>query len=68
MDERAGTRLKAAREIMAGLSAQGVQCDLFTANRIIDSLWAAYQKGVKEDPGLKAAVLNGEFQIKGGAV
>ncbi len=66
MDERAGTRLKAAREIMAGLSAQGVQCDLFMANRLIGNLWEAYQKAVKEDPTLEEAVLNGEFQIKEG--
>ncbi|HOO44713.1 MAG TPA: hypothetical protein PLM29_00685 [Deltaproteobacteria bacterium] len=66
MDERAGTRLKAAREIMTGLSEQGIRCDLFKANRIMVNLWTAYQKGAKEDPGMMAAVLNGEFQIKGG--
>ncbi len=63
-----GVRLKAAREIMAGLTAQGIPCDLFTANRIIGNLWAAYKRDVEGNPRLEAAVLNGEFQIKGGEV
>lgn len=68
MDERAGTRLKAAREIMAGLREQGIPCDTFLANRIVSNLWAAYQKGVRENPGLQNAVLSGNFQIKRGQV
>ncbi|OQC28616.1 MAG: hypothetical protein BWX71_00737 [Deltaproteobacteria bacterium ADurb.Bin072] len=66
MDEREGTRLKAAREISAALLEKGIQCDSFTANRIIANLWTAYQRGVEEYPGLKAAVLNGTFEIKRG--
>ncbi len=56
-------RLKAIRDISESLSGMGIPCDLFMANRVLNNLWAAYQRGLKADPGLEQAVLNGQLRL-----
>ncbi len=57
-------RIILVKNICEGLKKQGIQCDHFTANLILNNLYKAYLEAVERDPEIRQVVLDGNIEFK----